>query len=299
MKLWAEVEEIRSKNRDQFNEIVKYISDKNYSFQLKFFLNAMFPYMGSADRQWVYDIYYVGFLEADKQQWVTDPDPKTKRKRDARDWPTGGTGGLSFYTFQTLVEKLMKEETAASNESKYLFGKFPEREAMTKSELQATFKTVDATQDGNVSLLEFLMWRVPSYLDSLANIRDGDIVKYTCEQKQFDVASGKSIFEAQVALDKVKTKWDEIDAKGDELKKKAAGTGVSATSAGNALKQHIEKYTDLLRNTDYQNAQKVVRRAIKTAKDSKSLVAQGNSWFLAKEQADVLLRKSQSAQSRK
>jgi hypothetical protein len=284
MKRWTDVEADRAKNRGNSAEIVRTVSAENAAFQLKFFLNAVYKNMSDADRAWIYDMYYVPYLEVDKQEWAQHNDP--------RDWPSTGTGNIKDL-FSSYVKKCFDAENKIDP------SRFPER-SFTEAERKKAMAEVDCSKDGKASLLEFLMWRVPDYHPAFASVKGSAMVDFLCQQEQFDVGSGMHIVQAQQGLDDVTKKWADLDAKLATLKETAAAaTGIKKTKAANEVEQHEKKYTDILRNTDEQNSFKLVRKAIKTAKDSKSLIAQGAAWFLAYEQTKLRLAMSSKAQARK
>jgi phage gp36-like protein len=113
-------------------------TDRNYTFQLAFYLNA-YPETDEKDREFAFRNVYLNFQKFDKDQWAAEG-------KDPRDYLEVGSVTLEWaHKFFETVEA-----------------------PLTQLEFKKVFKEIDVTKDNRLSLLEYLMYRYKKSIQDIA-----------------------------------------------------------------------------------------------------------------------------------
>jgi hypothetical protein len=261
-KQWVEIEEIRSRSRvnRENHKTMAEVTKKDSKFQAKYFINAYFPRLWNAKLQaenpvdeleLIFSVYYPKFVELNRAHWKNS----NKNPNDFLD-----TGSLPQDLAFNFVENVWKDM--------YLGGpgqkpeKFP-----TALEFKSQFKSIDKNNDGNLAMIEFLLWNYGYDPNDLFARRQ--------------VANHPDIEQAQQAVFLVEEnirQWEEKKAQLEDTINNAAST-VAKNQAVQNLSNHMDKQDQF--NMDLSSAKKQRKTAI--SKAFKDGDAQGAAWWVARE----------------
>mmetsp|Transcript_7619 Transcript_7619/g.9471 ORF Transcript_7619/g.9471 Transcript_7619/m.9471 type:complete len:252 (-) Transcript_7619:182-937(-) len=173
-----------------------------------------------------------------------------------------------FYELNDLQESMKAKnykQTNGKSLGTFLGNRLLELAGMTVTalELKKILKELDADADGQLSFLEFAVWKYK--VD----------IKYLMAQPQ---GTNEALEEAKKALKAVQKEIDKVEKKKKKLSKKAKGDGVMAKAAANELEQLLASDPMPIRKA-LVTAQAAVRKAQKGA----NLKAPGASWWITRD----------------
>jgi len=216
-------------------QLFRDITAKNFSFQAQFYLNA-YPATSDADKELIYSTLYKTMQKLDRDQWDAEG-------KDSRDYLETGNLTLEWaHKFFEMVEV-----------------------PMTQLEFKKVFTAIDTTNDGKLSLLEYLCYKYQRGIPDICARPQVANPAIAAAQRQLDDAN------AAVAAQ------DEKESAQQAIIDNPDTSGVKKARATNDLAQ-LQAGGRLALNQQIEGAKRAIRSAAKKATPESA----GRTWWAAR-----------------
>lgn len=253
-----EAERVKVRTQEDANNLLKKVCETMNSIdQAKFFLNA-YPQLSEEEKEKIYSEYVPHFRELNKAQAA-----------DKFNWMDNGK---------------LKQEVAIPFIQKYFGG-------ITKVQLDEEFATIDFSGDGQLSMIEFLLWD---------RVHPGKSVWDLASRTQIN---DFNMYNAQVRLDNALVKKQNVQNKIDYQKQLEKSEKKTVALQAKQERERIEKDpANASIEQEIIKCENALKKTINAAKDIVSPPGTqhiwGAVWWNARELAEKKMRGPQSGQKK-